>query len=191
MKKHTRDYVSGLITQLESLPSDKIRNLVKEMENTSNKGGFIYIAGNGGSAATASHFVCDIKKTVLGSKDPHLKKKGRFRVMSLNDNMPLLTAWANDYTYDEVFSQPLLNLGTSKDMLIVITGSGNSKNILRVLEIAKEIGLRTFGLLGFDGGKAKDLLDDHIIVETEHYGHIEDVHMILVHLITEYIKKNS
>ncbi|MFZ5424779.1 MAG: SIS domain-containing protein [Patescibacteria group bacterium] len=188
MKTHVDSYIKGLKTQLDTISPEKVESLVQMMLSTADNCGTIYIAGNGGSAATSSHFVCDIKKTVLG-KAPKRVKKGRFKVVSLNDNIPLLTAWANDSSYDDVFSEPLLNFAEVDDLFIVITGSGNSKNIVKAVKTAKKLKVKTFGLLGFNGGLCKDLLDDHITIPSNNYGHIEDAHMILVHLVTDYLKQ--
>ena len=188
MKRHVEKYIRELITHVSNLPVGKIEVLANKILEILLSNGVIYIVGNGGSAATASHFVCDLNKTVLG-KDTTSSKKKRLKVICLSDNIPLLTAWANDVSYDYVFSEPLKNFINKNDLLIVITGSGNSKNIVNALKVAKEVGAYTFGILGFEGGLAKDIADDSIIVTTNHYGHIEDTHMILIHLITDYLQK--
>ena len=107
-------------------------------------------------------------------------------MISLVDNMALITAWANDYSFDDVFAEQLTLLGRSGDLLVAITGSGNSPNVLAAVDLAQQLGIRTVGLLGFDGGLVKDRLDTFVLVHSDHFGHIEDMHMLLVHLTTAY-----
>jgi D-sedoheptulose 7-phosphate isomerase len=183
------NYITELKEHLDKLSGEKIEELGQKVFNTKESGNTIFVVGNGGSAATASHFVCDIQKTVLGKMPREVKGK-RFRVICLNDNVPLLTAWANDVSYDDVFSESLKNLAMPGDLLIVITGSGNSPNILSCINTAKSLGVTTFGFLGFSGGEAKKTLDDCIVIESQSYGIIEDVHMVLVHILTEILKKS-
>jgi D-sedoheptulose 7-phosphate isomerase len=181
------EYLSGLKAVVDSLPAEDVQAVIGDLYTAHEQGRQVFIAGNGGSAATASHMACDLAKTVLGkSIEAHAK---RFRIIALTDNVPLITAWGNDVSYETVFSEQLRNLATSGDLLIVITGSGNSPNIVEAVKAAKELGLQSTGLLGFDGGIVKELLDDCVIVNSNNYGHIEDAHMILTHLITEYFKK--
>jgi D-sedoheptulose 7-phosphate isomerase len=142
--------------------------------------------GNGGSATLSSHFATDLSKTTLSRV--YDQKIKRFRVISLTDNVGLLTAYSNDVSYDEVFSQQLSNLVRDHDIIIVITGSGNSPNILKAVDYAKKSNAITIGLLGFDGGKVKPLLDHSILVPSNHYGRIEAMHSMIHHLIVAYLK---
>src|SRR3989344_2614373 len=147
----------------------------------------VFILGNGGSASQASHMAADISKNTLGRVyDPRIK---RFRIMALTDNVSLMTAYANDVGYDEVFSQQLRNLLGEHDVLIVITGSGNSPNIIRAVEYAKEQNAITIGLLGFDGGRVKNMLDYELTVQSKNYGIVESVHPAIHHLIVNYFSK--
>lgn len=146
---------------------------------------WVFIAGNGGSASAASHFACDLEKTVCG-KDPR-RTRERFRVHSLVDNVARLTAWANDETYDCVFSEPLVNQASKGDVLVVITASGNSPNIVAALETARGLGMTTIGCLGFDGGKAMALCDVPLLVPTRDYGIVEGVHGMLTHVMTAWL----
>jgi len=186
MKKHAQKYFFGLINHINELPIDKIEIFAKKITEVLLSDGTIYVIGNGGSAATASHFVCDLNKTVLTS---NTVKSKRLKVICLSDNIPQLTAWANDYSYDYVFSEPLKNFANKNDLLVAITGSGNSKNIVNALKEANNLGLSTFGILGFDGGQASKLAKNSIIVEADHYGYIEDIQVIILHLITDYLKR--
>lgn len=146
----------------------------------------LFVAGNGGSAATASHMAADFGKTVLGKRiDPRTR---RFRVHALTDNMPLLTAYGNDVSYDEVFAEPLRAWADRGDALLVISASGNSPNVLRVVAVARELGVETIGLLGFEGGAVLPLLDHALVVRSTHYGYIEDAHSVVMHLLTDALK---
>lgn len=146
----------------------------------------IFILGNGGSATTASHFACDLGKGTLARV--YDQSERRFRVVSLTDSIPTITAYANDLSFDDIFVQQLRNLVHKGDVVISITGSGNSKNVIKAIKYARECGAITIGLLGFDGGKIKKQLDKYVIVPSNHYGRIEDVHLILEHAITDYLR---
>jgi D-sedoheptulose 7-phosphate isomerase len=180
------EYVTGLKSVVDSLSPTDVHAIIASLSTAYEKGQRIFVVGNGGSAATASHLACDLSKTILGNKPQSTAR--RFAVIALTDNMPLVTAWANDASYDLVFSEPLRNLACPGDLLLVITGSGNSKNIIEVVKAARELGVSTIGLLGFSGGAVKPLLDHTLVVASNNYGHIEDAHMILTHLITAYFK---
>ena len=149
----------------------------------------ILIAGNGGSAATASHMMCDLAKTTLG-KGKSLSTK-RLKAIALTDNVPAITAWGNDVSYDVIFAEQLRNLAEPGDLLIVISASGNSPNILAALEAARDLGVNTLGLLGFDGGRAKEMCDWSVVVPspTHNYGIVEDAHCTVMHWLTEQLKQ--
>lgn len=181
------DYVAGLKAVIDAVPVDAIETLIDLLEDAYESDRQLFVIGNGGSAATASHLACDLSKTVLGRSGPLPTK--RFRVISLTDNHALVTAWGNDFGFDIVFAEQLRNLARAGDVLLVITGSGNSPNILAAVGAARELGLTSVGLLGFDGGAVRSLLDHAVIAESDHYGYIEDVHMMLTHLVTAYLKQ--
>ncbi len=181
------NYKKNLINSINSLDDEKINELVDKILQTRDSDGTVFVAGNGGSAATASHFVCDLQKTVLGKNPTDVEFK-RIKVMSLVDSIPSITAWSNDVDYKVIFSEQLKSYGKNGDLLILISGSGNSENIIEAIHAAKELEIFTYGLLGFEGGIAKDMLDDYIIVNIESYGVIEDAHSIIMHMITEVIK---
>jgi len=182
-----KTYFKMLNKAAQKIEIDSIGEVIKILEKKFNLKKTIFIAGNGGSAATASHMVCDLNKTVLG-KTPKQERK-RFRVICLNDNIPLLTAIGNDLSYELVFSEPLRNYGRKGDLLLVITGSGNSKNVIEAVRVAKILRMDTVAFLGFDGGKVRNLVDKFILVPFYDYGVVEDLHMVLVHLITFYFKE--
>lgn len=143
----------------------------------------IYFAGNGGSASTASHFSQD-----LGEVGRKASKPG-FKTLSLTENISLLSAIGNDYGFDKIFTVQLLELFNPGDVLVAISASGNSPNVVNAVQFAKDAGGKTIGLVGFDGGKMKDICDYVIHVKTNkgEYGPVEDVHMIMDHLITSYL----
>ena len=142
----------------------------------------VFTLGNGGSASTASHMAADIAKNTIA---PHMR---RFRVLSLNDNTALLTALANDLGYENVFKEQLQNLIRPGDLLIAISGSGDSPNVVNALRYAREQCAEIVGLLGFDGGEAASLADVAIVVPSKHYGIVEDVHLIINHIIVDYFQ---
>lgn len=178
------DYLADTRATLDGLSVEEIQAVIEELDAAYRHGRQVLIIGNGGSSATASHFAGDLGKTILGR--PANRQARRFRALSLAADMPIITAWANDESFDDVFAQQIEGLGQPDDLLIAITGSGNSPNIVAGVETAKRLGMRSVAFLGFDGGRTKDLVDAHVLVRSNHYGHVEDLHMVLVHLITAY-----
>ena len=159
-----------------------VRKIVPLLLEAREKGRTIYFFGNGGSASTASHFVCDIGKL---TNQPGGK---RFKCIALNDSVTNTTAWANDTDYSKVFAEPLATLGEAGDVAVAISGSGNSPNVLRAVEVAKARGLRTIGLTGIGGGKLKEMCDVVIVVPSNSMQHTEDVHLIINHLLAAYLR---
>lgn len=145
----------------------------------------IYFFGNGGSASTASHFVCDIGKATIRGDGK------RFRCVALVDNVESLTAWANDAEYARVFSEQLATLAHPGDVAFGISGSGNSPNVLRAMEVARPMGLRTIGLTGMGGGKLQGLVEIPVVVPSNNMQHIEDVHLLVGHLLTSYLRDEA
>jgi D-sedoheptulose 7-phosphate isomerase len=146
----------------------------------------IFFFGNGGSASTASHFVTDIAKVAGGTEG---RGKGRrFRCISLHDNIPGMTAWANDVGYAEFFSGQLTALAEKGDVVVAISGSGNSPNVLEAVKVARAMGLTTIGLTGIGGGKLKDMVDVPLVVPSNSMQHTEDTHLIVLHLLTAYLR---
>jgi D-sedoheptulose 7-phosphate isomerase len=169
---------SGLVSRIDVNAICRVAKLLAEARK---KSATIFIAGNGGSAAISSHWVNDLGKATKRSEYPPM------RVLSLSDNVSWLTALANDEGYERVFSGQLENFANPDDVLIVISSSGNSMNLVRAVELAKSRNLRTIGLLGFSGGKLKNMVDEHIVIETDKgaYGLVEPAHEMLCHLITK------
>ena len=180
-----KDYLTGLKSVLDRLPLDVLEKLFTVIEKAHAAGQQIFVIGNGGSAATASHMMNDLNKGTLGHKGDAPWK--RFKVIALTDNVSLMTAWANDTDYNTVFSEPLKNLANRGDVLIAISASGNSPNIITAVEVAKQLGVKVLGLGGFTGGKLAQLADVCVVVPSNDYGPVEDVHMIIDHILVGYL----
>ncbi len=171
-------YFESYYAVLDNLPYLDIEAIIERLLLAREDGGTVYLFGNGGSAALASHFACDLGKgTRSGGNDK------AFRVISLCDNVPLLTAWANDHSYEGIFSEQFRGLIGPDDVAMAISGSGNSPNVLRALEFARESGASTIGLAGFQGGKMKRLCDYCAIVPSDNMQVIEDFHLSVCHAI--------
>jgi D-sedoheptulose 7-phosphate isomerase len=182
------DYMEGLKKCLDLLSLEQVAEVIDCLEETYRKGRQVFIIGNGGSAATAAHMACDLGKNTLPKEAGGATR--RFKVMALTDNVPWMTALANDLGYEHIFSEQLKNLVQEGDLVIAISGSGNSQNIVEGVRVAKALGASVVGLLGFDGGKARGMIDVCAVVDSKEYGYIEDVHMVLDHLITGYFRKH-
>ena len=180
-----KDYLTGLKAVLDRLPLAELEKLFTVIEEAHAAGKQIFVIGNGGSAATASHMMNDLNKGTLGHKGDAPWK--RFKVIALTDNVSLMTAWANDTDYNTVFSEPLKNLANRGDVLIAISASGNSPNIITAVEVAKQLGVKVLGLGGFTGGKLAQLADVCVVVPSNEYGPVEDVHMIIDHILVGYL----
>jgi D-sedoheptulose 7-phosphate isomerase len=183
MREHIQDYLQRLRMTLDRIPEEQVVKFVDALYRTYRDGKQVFVIGNGGSASTASHMAADLAKNTIG---PNMR---RFRILSLNDNIPLLTALANDIGYDRVFSEQLQNLIHPGDVLVVISGSGNSSNVLRAIEYAREQCALVVGLLGFGGGEAARLCDIPIVIDSSDYGVVEDAHLILNHILVEYFRE--
>ena len=174
----TIQYLTALKDVIDRFPTGDLEILLNVLEAAREKGNTIFICGNGGSWATAAHMVCDFGKN---TRMPGAK---RMRVIGLGDNVPSLTAYANDEGYERVFSEPLLSLMQPGDVLVAISGSGNSPNVLGAIEAAKIIGGTTLGLTGFQGGKMKEKVDHCLVIPSDSMEMIEDFHMIVDHILT-------
>jgi D-sedoheptulose 7-phosphate isomerase len=180
---HVAYYLERLSDSLKEIQAEDVAELGDILYRAYHMGSSVFVVGNGGSASTASHMAADLAKNTIG---PHMT---RFRVMSLNDNMSLVTALANDDGYENVFREQLVNLIRPGDVLIAISASGNSPNVLRAIEYANTRNAVSIGLLGFDGGQALHLVDRAIHVQSRDYGVIEDAHLILNHILVEYFQR--
>jgi D-sedoheptulose 7-phosphate isomerase len=180
-----RTYLAELTRVLDRLPLDQLDRAVEAIEAAHAHGRHIFIIGNGGSAATASHMMNDLAKGTLGHKGD--APWPRFRAIALTDNISLMTAWANDTDYNRIFSEPLKTLAQPGDLLVAISASGNSPNIIAAVEAARQMRLTVIALAGFGGGALARLADVAFVVPSDQYGHVEDVHMILDHVISGYL----
>ena len=180
-----KDYLGGLKGVLDRLPLKPLDEIIRVIEQARDEGRQIFVIGNGGSAATASHMMNDLCKGTLGHKGD--APWPRLRVIALTDNVSLMTAWANDTDFNHIFSEPLKNLAQRGDVLVAISASGNSPNIIAAVEAAKQIGVTVLGLTGFTGGKLSKMADVSLVVPSDGYGPVEDVHIILDHIITSYL----
>ena len=184
MQNWIRDYVTAQKAALDSIPVEAVANLIETLRQALKEDRQIFVFGNGGSAANASHFVTDLGK---GSSD---KIGKRFRCLSLNDNVSWLTALGNDYAYDEVFSRQLMNYGKPGDLVFVMSVSGSSPNVVRGVEWAKKNGLRTIALVGGKKGKLVELADTVIVIDSTHYGRAEDAQMGICHMLCYAFMEN-
>jgi D-sedoheptulose 7-phosphate isomerase len=149
----------------------------------------VFICGNGGSGSNASHFCEDLGKGTLRREDFDNDQKQRLRVMSLTDNTPYILAWGNDEGFDRVFVEQLKNFANRDDLLIAISGSGNSPNVLRAVEWANKNGLKTLGCTGFSGGKLKGLAQHNLHVDLDDMGIVESVHLTVFHWVIDNLHK--
>ncbi|MCS6954183.1 MAG: SIS domain-containing protein [Bryobacterales bacterium] len=172
-----QDYKQALQKAIEAIPLEKVEQAIAWFEEALAADRQIFVCGNGGSAATASHFVTDMVK---GASYGH---PSRFRILALTDSISTITAYANDVSYEAVFAEQLKNFARPGDLVMCLSGSGNSPNVLRAIEYANSIGCRTIALTGRDGGKLGPLAQLHIHVPEPHMGRIEDTHLIICHMI--------
>ena len=173
-------YRSELHKTVDAIDSALVNQAISWFQEAREQGATIFVAGNGGSASTASHFACDMVKGAS------FKKDSRFRIMALTDSLPTMTAYSNDVSYDVVFEEQLKNFAKPGDIYMAISGSGNSPNVIRAMEFANQAGCRTLALTGRDGGKLGAKAQLNIQVPVPHMGRIEDAHMIVCHMIAYY-----
>ncbi len=170
-------YFNTFTQVLEKLPIPSINECVDRLFEAYRENRSVYVFGNGGSAALASHCACDLNKGTTISGKPH------FRVLSLTDNVPLITAWANDANYEDIFSAQLRPLIQARDIAMAISGSGNSPNVLSGLRVAREVGAVTVGLGGYRGGKMAALCDVCVVIPSDNMQQIEDAHLCVMHAL--------
>jgi D-sedoheptulose 7-phosphate isomerase len=178
-----REYLDLVAEALAELPEDKIQDVIDTLKTAHAEGRQVILLGNGGSAATASHLACDLQK---GLKE-HTGK--RFRASAVTDNVALMTAWANDTDYDNIFAEQLDSLLQPGDVVVAISGSGNSPNVIKAVQKANEMGAVTIGWSGFAGGKLAQVAQKSIVVASDNMQRIEDVHMVLGHLVFACLMK--
>lgn len=188
--EYIQEYLDTVSQIVNNLPQAEIARVIAVLNQARSEGRRIFAMGNGGSAAMASHFACDLGKGTVEEGKP------RFKVLSLNDNIPLLTAYANDFGYETVFAQPLASLAEPGDVAIAISSSGNSPNVLRAMDEARARGLTTIGITGFEGGKLKDKVDVCVIApaDSQHPNgmqHAEDGQWVILHVIFVAIRQGT
>lgn len=176
-------YLKEVAEMVVALPKEGVWQVVRAVQEARDQSRQVFLLGNGGSAALASHMACDLSKTSI---TPGAK---RIRAIALTDNVPLMTAWANDASYEDVFSEQLANLLQPGDLVIAISGSGNSPNVLKAVEAAKAAGARTVGFTGRPGGRLKNIVDISIVVPSRRIEQAEDGHLILDHAISVALRE--
>jgi len=184
-QKRIETYLLRVKTAIESISSDDLSTLINVLEKARMEGQYVFIMGNGGSAATASHFCCDFNKGISEFQE----KKNRF--ICLNDNIPTMMAYANDRHYDQIFVGPLSNFLRPGDIVIGISASGNSANVVNAIEYANAHGATTVGLTGFDGGKVKQLCKINVNIPIEDMQITEDLHMVLDHCMMQVLSSDE
>lgn len=179
----SKPYFLRVGAALRALPFTTIERVIDALWRAYVEGRTVYVFGNGGSAALASHCACDLGKGTI------LNGNRRLRVLSLTDNVPLMTAWANDSSYEDVFAEQLTGFVCKHDVALAISGSGNSPNVLKALQVAKDAGALTIGLTGFQGGRMKPLCDLCVIVPSDNMQVIEDLHVSVNHAIFSVLRQ--
>jgi len=183
IENFANQYLSDLRDVLDRFNYAPFEKIIGLLLDAYEKGNTIFVMGNGGSGSTASHFACDINKGCC------LDLEKKFRVMCLNDSLPTLLALANDVSYESIFVEQMKNFFSPGDVVMGISGSGNSENVIAAITYAKRMGGRTVGLSGFSGGKLSQVADISFIAEAEDMQKVEDVHMIVIHMMMQAIYK--
>jgi len=173
----TQRYKSELLKAIDTIDLDLVGRVIEILSRARDQGRTVFLCGNGGSASTASHFATDLVKGASFGRPT------RFRVMALTDSLPTITAYSNDVGYDCIFTEQMKNFAAPGDVLIAISSSGNSPNLLRAVEYANSIGCTTIALTGRDGGQLGPLAQLNIQVSHPHTGRIEDLHVVVMHMI--------
>lgn len=180
-----QSYKSDLLKAIETIDLANVKRAIEILGETREAGGHIFVCGNGGSASTASHFACDMVKGAS------FNRSARFRIMALTDSLPTITAYSNDVSYECVFVEQLKNFAREGDVVIAISGSGNSPNVLRAVEYGNSIGCQTIALTGRNGGKLGPLAQLNIQTSNSHMGRIEDSHLLVLHMISYYFMESA
>jgi D-sedoheptulose 7-phosphate isomerase len=180
-------HLARLRSCLEAVPASQIAEVAERLWQVARAGGLIMIAGNGGSAATASHMALDFGKSTLGR--PPRADGLRVRTVCLSDPTPVLTAWANDEGYELVFAEQVTSLARPGDAVVLLSVSGTSPNIVAAARAARKAGEMVIALLGGRGGNVRDLADLAVVVPSEDYGVVEDVHLAIDHMVTNYLRE--
>ena len=182
IEEFSRSYLDYIKKVIDNISVIEIRNFIEVLLDARDRGAMVFFIGNGGSSATSSHFANDL---AFGTRE-YVKP---FRVLSLTDNVAIMTALANDNGYDEIFKRQLSVYGREGDILVGISASGNSPNIVKAFETAAELNIKTIAITAFDGGKLREISNQgiHVPTKEKEYGPAEDAHMILDHLVGYYL----
>lgn len=178
-------YRARSLEAIRSLDTGRIAQAIEMLVEARAQGSQIFVCGNGGSAAAASHFACEMLKGASYNRER------RFRILALTDSLPTITAYSNDVSYECVFVEQLKNFARPGDIVIAISGSGNSGNVVRALEYGNSAGCRTIAFTGSDGGRLGPLAGLHIHVPIPHIGHAEDAHLVALHMICYYFMEKE
>ncbi len=184
LQKWMEDYMSDYKKAVENIPLDSVYKLIERFARANTERKQIFVFGNGGSAANASHFVNDMAKSASDVLPE------RFKCLSLNENMSLITAISNDYAYKDIFRRQMENFANKDDLLLTLSVSGDSPNLVEAVDWANKNGLHTIALLGGKRGRLADLARESIVVDSIHYGHVEDIHMLICHMIIYAFMEN-
>ncbi len=184
MQNWIQNYLQNHNRAVESIPVEKIDALITLFREANLEEKQIFVFGNGGSAASASHFATDLGK---GASD---KLSRRFKCFSLNEATSWITAIGNDYSYDDIFLHQLKNFAKSGDIVFTMSVSGNSPNLVKTVDWANTKGLTTIALVGGKRGRLAEIADNVVVIDSTHYGHVEDAHMLIVHMLTYAFMEN-
>jgi D-sedoheptulose 7-phosphate isomerase len=188
-KLDVRPFLERVGQELLRLDPVEVRALADAIYDCYERGRFVFLCGNGGSGSNASHFCEDLGKGTLRREDFDNDRKKRLRILSLTDNTPYILAWGNDEGFDRVFVEQLKNLASPGDLLIAISGSGNSPNVLRAVEWAHRNGVKTFGCTGFGGGQLRKLAQQGLHVPLEDMGIVESIHLTAFHWVVDHLHR--
>tara|TARA_B100000029_G_scaffold119502_1_gene112835 strand:+ start:586 stop:1164 length:579 start_codon:yes stop_codon:yes gene_type:complete len=185
MKKIVQEMLDHNISCTKNIDIDSIIDIVRVLQEARDSNRQVFIFGNGGSASTASHLAADLQKTAL------LKNKNRFRAMSLVDNIEVVSAWSNDVSYDDIFAEQIKNFANDGDVVVAISGSGNSNNVVRAVDTSSEIGCRAIVLTGGNGGELCKRECTSVVVDSFDMLTIETIHLMICHIVVSLIRKNG
>lgn len=177
-------YRAEVFEAISSIDLAKIDQAIAWFQEARDENRHIFVCGNGGSASTASHFTCDMVKGASFERDR------RFRILALTDSLATITAYSNDVCYECVFEEQLKNFAVTGDLVMAISGSGNSPNVVRAIEYGNQAGCKTISLTGRDGGKLRSLAQLNIHIPAQHMGRIEDAHLVVCHMIAYHFMEN-
>jgi len=180
-----KDYQDGLVETMKKIDAVRFQKIIEMLREAYKNERQVFIVGNGGSAGTANHFVCDFGKNAVQGEG-----KRRFHIISLSDNIEKITALGNDIAFEEIYRQQLINLMNDEDVLIVVSASGSSPNLVRACEYAQSKKAHIVALAGFDGGKIKAFAEEALIVPLICYEQIEDLHLVILHMIVYFFKNH-